>query len=349
MGRLQCPAGTYSTEVGGTKCISCPPGRYNSEVGATVCQACKGLEYQDLGGQTKCRACPSGQYWISDQTTEFDEADGYCAECPLGATCSPLGGIVPYPNYFIFTDDDRVVQARICLPGFCETCANQSYSKSDEIVPGQVFSCCTVNRPDAEANPLCGRCDSEYYLADGECIYCTETDKGLATVVVLLTWLYITVFHSTTQIPNSSDTRIFLNLMQFIFLFLVLRAGNLATWLGLFNFNFFNASSSSCVAPLTDMQRLSTGIVAPLVSYGFLILNFVIHYCVWFGYHRAGQCRYSMCTRKERRKFVEEIFSLPVSEYPQFAPIYHQYQRTTLAFLCTSYMSIVQTLLTFFS
>ncbi len=153
----------------------------------------------------------------------------------------------------------------------------------------------------------------------------------------------------TTQIKNSSDTRIFLNLMQFIFLFLVLRAGNLATWLGLFNFNFFNASSSSCVAPLTDMQRLSTGIVAPLVSYGFLILNFVIHYCVWFGYHRAGQCRYSMCTRKERRKFVEEIFSLPVSEYPQFAPIYHQYQRTTLAFLCTSYMSIVQTLLTFFS
>ncbi len=143
-------------------------------------------------------------------------------------------------------------------------------------------------------------------------------------------------------------SRIFLNLMQFIYLFLALRAGNLAGWLSTFNFNFFLASSSSCVAPLTDMQRLSTGILAPLVSYGFLIVNLALHFMIWKA-HRLGHCQYGLCLKKDRRKFIEEIFSVPVSDHMSFTPIIYQYQRTTLAFLCTSYMSIVQTLLTFFS
>ncbi len=127
-----------------------------------------------MEGQIKCRTCPQGQYWVSDLITA-SESDGHCEECPLGATCSPVDGIVPYPNYFIYTDSDRFVQARVCLPGFCETCTNQSFARSDDLVPGQVFSCCTANRPLASDNPLCGRCNSEYYLSGGDCI-CTLSD-----------------------------------------------------------------------------------------------------------------------------------------------------------------------------
>ncbi len=167
---IQCPAGSYSNTDGASNCHFCPAGRYNDATGASACRACTGLEYQDLEGQIKCRTCPQGQYWLSDLSTVI-ESDGQCEECPLGATCSPVDGIVPYPNYFIYTDADRLVQARVCLPGFCETCTNQSFARSEALVPGQVFSCCS---PQSSNNPLCGRCDDDYYLSDGDCI-CTST------------------------------------------------------------------------------------------------------------------------------------------------------------------------------
>ncbi len=87
---------------------------------------------------------------------------------------------------------------------------------------------------------------------------------------------------------------IFLNLTQYVLIFLVTRAGNLTNFLSLFNLyvsppdripfpsfhcfltlthlmvlmvgsNFFQAGSSSCIAPFTDLERLASGIYAPLI------------------------------------------------------------------------------------
>ncbi len=134
----------------------------------------------------------------------------------------------------MYTDSDRTLRSTRCLPGYCDMCeAGEAPSVSDELVPGRTYSCCTENRPAASSNPLCGQCSKpDYYVSDRSCVYCVETNGGLAFAVVMLTWLYVTLFHSLSQI-NRSDTRIFLNLVQFVSIYFVTRAGSLTTWLQL--------------------------------------------------------------------------------------------------------------------
>jgi hypothetical protein len=43
---------------------------------------------------------------------------------------------------------------------------------------------------------------------------------------LLITWLYVTVFHRLSQM-SSADTRILINYLQFVFIYLSTQAGNL--------------------------------------------------------------------------------------------------------------------------
>ncbi len=105
------------------------------------------------------------------------------------------------------------------------------------------------------------------------------------------------------------------------------------------------------MAPFTDLERLAAGIYAPLLSFGFLVVNFILHY-VLYRLYRGGVfpgCLGCVFTRHRDDPYLLSIFKLPLSELQSFERVIHQYQRTSLAFLCTSYLSVVQTVLQFFS
>ncbi len=203
-----CAKGRFSATVGSITCEDCPRGRYASELGSTACQNCTGLKFQSSTGQTTCQTCPDGQYFLSDSLQVLDETfEANCQACPVGMTCSGADGIVPDPAFFVYADADRVLQAKPCLPGYCEACPNRTSNVANDIAAAQTYSCCTVNRPPSAINPLCGQCSKpDYFLNSGSCVYCVETQWRLVILVLLCTWLYMTVFHSLSQISRS-DTR----------------------------------------------------------------------------------------------------------------------------------------------
>src|SRR5262249_2749322 len=66
----------------------------------------------------------------------------------------------------------------------------------------------------------------------------------------------------------------------------------------LFNFNFFTSVSTQCVAPISDMVSLASGLFVPLMGLGFLAINIGMHFVTW-KLLRAGQyCRFDICTER---------------------------------------------------
>ncbi len=80
-----------------------------------------------------------------------------------------------------------------------------------------------------------------------------------------------------------------------MFLFLLTQSSTLSAWLAVFNFNIAAALGKTCVAPLTDMQRLASGLYVPVIGFCLLCANIVIHYGLWLVL-RAGYCQMQCCT-----------------------------------------------------
>ncbi len=65
--------------------------------------------------------------------------------------------------------------------------------------------------------------------------------------------------------------------------------------------------------------------------------------------YRAGYCKYAVFEAHPEPECWQSLIGLPLSDISDWSVIVHRYQRSTLAFICGSYMSIVQTVLQFFS
>lgn len=176
------------------------------------------------------------------------------------------------------------------------------------------------------------------------CAVCKETDPGLVFLFLLIAWISVIVFHLVAQLA-SPDMRIFINFVQFVFLFLLTQSSTLSAYLAIFNLNIAQAIGSTCVAPLTDMQRLTTGILVPCLGFALLCGNVIIHYGVW-RLLKAGFCRSECCWYNEHP--IGAIM-MEWEKLDSFATILDSYRRTALAFLATSYPSVTQSVLTFFS
>jgi hypothetical protein len=115
------------------------------------------------------------------------------------------------------------------------------------------------------------------------------------------------------------------------FLFVVnTQAGNLTSWLSLFNFNVFLSGGGTCIAPLTDFELLVTGLWVPLLCFGFLMVNMLLHYMLWLCTRKQPQC---VDNRVWELEFFQEL-----KKAPDFWRIVLTYRRTTLGFFASSCM-----------
>jgi hypothetical protein len=114
------------------------------------------------------------------------------------------------------------------------------------------------------------------------------------------------------------------------FLFVHAQAGNLTSWLSLFNFNVFLSGGGTCIAPLTDFELLVTGLWVPLLCFGFLMANMLLHYMLWLCTHKQPQC---VDNRVWELEFFQEL-----KKVPEFGRIVLTYRRTTLGFFASSCM-----------
>jgi hypothetical protein len=100
--------------------------------------------------------------------------------------------------------------------------------------------------------------------------------------------------------------------------------------LAIFNFNVFSAGSNpTCIAPLTDMQRLATGLFVPLFGFGFLAINCLLHSSVWV-------CRRGFDGSRNRSDSSALCFVL--AHHQSIPALIRTYRRTALAYLCSSCM-----------
>ena len=123
--------------------------------------------------------------------------------------------------------------------------------------------------------------------------------------------------------------------MQFVLVFLQTRAGGVVAWLSLFNFNLFQSSGDTCVAPLPPLAQLATGLFLPLVGFGLLLWNAFLHWLLWM-LLRTGRCD-APCppAYAKKRSGIRKMFAeLRLNE--TFWPVFNTYRRTFLAFLCSS-------------
>ncbi len=287
--------------------------------------------------------------------------------CPRGVACTK-SGISAEDGYYVYFSRDQSLQSIQCLSGYCKTCSGGAFAGSAltamgvngsapdlGVAPGVVLSCCTENRPEAKQNPLCGACVQPDYFVWGEsCVYCTEANVPAVFGLLVLAWLYVTVFHVLAQ-RHSADTRIFINFTQFVYIFTSTIAGGATAWLALFNFNVFQTTGGTCIAPFTDMQRLAAGLFVPVVSFAFLCINCVVHAILWKCYS-AGWCQYFLCVPSTDDSTTGESCGYSVMRAAigcnvsgPFGGVFDTYRRTALAFLCSSYTSVVSTVMSFFS
>ncbi len=152
-----------------------------------------------------------------------------------------------------------------------------------------------------------------------------------------------------------------------MYLFLIsTEAGSLNGWLAIFNFNIFQSSGGSiCVAPLTDMQRLTSGLWVVAMGFGFLLFNCICHFAMWNVVKKTGwtfdTLRVCCTCRPADEPSLPELNDdggmgrvawsdvRPYLKHDHFRQVLHTYLRTSLGFMASSYPSVTQTVFTFFS
>lgn len=345
-----CPPGKYSAANESHTCLDCEQNQFSQNSRSSTCSTCTGILFQNSKGQTACQSCLAGQYYNNRA----------CSLCPTGAICDGARGIVTTDDYYVYyrrdtgPDEPVVLQSVQCLPQYCKACpaTNATNKALTGLHAGMVFSCCSENRPASDINPMCGVCDTGYTIYGNVCVPCSTTDGGIVFLLIVMQWIYVTVFHWFAQIDNA-DLRIFLNFIQFVFLFLATQASNLTAWLSLFNFNILTSVSTTCVAPLTDMQSLASGIYVPMFGFALLGVNIGIHYIVW-RFMRKGYCAWKLCvdqkyeSRNPISNMIREQF-VALRNTDSFYTVWNMYRRTALGFLANSYTSVSQSVFTFFS
>jgi hypothetical protein len=105
----------------------------------------------------------------------------------------------------------------------------------------------------------------------------------------------------------------------------------------IFNFNTFQGGGSVCVAPMSDLQRLATGLWVPLVAVVFLLVNCLIHCIAWrCAAHQQWCCHKLHCP--DRCVNSESIHDL--GRIPSVWLIIRKYRRTLIGFAASACKSL---------
>ncbi len=349
----------------------CPAQSISSLPHSTSCTSCIGVRTQPAIGQTVCRFCLSGTFY----SRTLDQ----CQTCKPGVICNSSGIFGDGNHYVYYNLAQDTIESIPCLNGYCEVCPKfpedaVAYSVDPEtnltivnpsfvpLTDGVVFSCCSANRMPPQGNNMCGDCLPGHYIWGSECVLCDKANVPVITMFVLVTWFYVSVFYRLAQISRA-DTRIFINFVQFVLIFLQTRAGGLVAWLSVFNFNVFQSSGGTCVAPLAPLANLATGLFIPIVGFGLLLWNAFLHWVMWNRF-RTGMCdrccwgtesaaapfKYELAPGEQASSsFYWKRFWFELRAKTEYWPIWNTYRRTFLAFLCSSYPSIAQAVFNFFN
>ena len=115
-----------------------------------------------------------------------------CQICPEGLACTGSKVLLTQPSY-VFRNPDTQLWATVpCLTGYCQQCAQTANSTAD-------VTCCGDSRKAAAENPLCGLCADGFVGWNGACIVCNQTNGGVVFALLLLSWVYVTLFHRLSQ------------------------------------------------------------------------------------------------------------------------------------------------------
>jgi hypothetical protein len=164
-----------------------------------------------------------------------------------------------------------------CLPGLCAQ-GSACNTTQGESAYG-VTSCCGANRMPAVDNPLCGDCMEGYSDWGGKCVKCDSVNGGLIFMYVVLSFAFVMAFHLISQSTNSGDSSIFVYFAQMCLLFVGPEAW--IAWSSIFNMNIMTTTASTCIAPITPMQKLLLGVIVPLLIAAELLIVAIVHGVLW--------------------------------------------------------------------
>ena len=179
--KFNCPAGSYSSIVGSTVCLSCPAGSFSSTVGSTVCASCPAGSYSSTVGSTVCTSCPAGSFSSTVGST-------VCASCPAGSFSSTVGSTVCTScpaGKFSSTVGSTVCTS--CPAGkfssttgstVCASCPAGSFSS----VMGSVAcaSCPAGTFSSTTGSTVCASCPAGTFSNTTGSIVCTSCNSSLA-------------------------------------------------------------------------------------------------------------------------------------------------------------------------
>jgi hypothetical protein len=326
-----CDVGFYNSNYSvkfNASCLQCPPDHYAAHNASSQCDACTLGKFQPIIASASCSNCGVGQYLRLDTSSAVQKL--FCIPCPAGTTCpdglSVRANINKYVTFHSLTGEALVYD---CQLGYCTDCSGDDNPGSISPITGMAAqTCCASNRVTAigNINPVCGQCNPGYSTWSGECVQCDRVHWDYVILFIIISWFYVYVFHKISQ-TTSSDTKIFLYYIQMVLAFANQTVGWL-NWLSFFQFNFSESTQTLCLAPLTPIQKLISGIIAPAICFAELYVTAFLHFCCW----------------KYNRSIVSPKSWLPAGEKWNYSP----FVRTTCALLIFSYNSVVDATLKYF-
>jgi hypothetical protein len=297
-----CIAGSFSNVTNAAGCYACDIGRFAANPGQPQCDQCPLGRTQPHTGRPDCQECQINEYALGLA----------CFPCPAGAVCAG-GRIDARPGVYLYMqDENQGVRALVCGDG--GRCLG-GHACGGNATSG-VINCCTPNRLPPLQNPLCALCLPGYVEWNSACVRCDDQYGAVLFWLLLLTWVYLLVFHRLSQ-TTRGETKIFITFTQLYVRLFSSQFGSIS-WFGLFDFDAPTMAGGRCVAPLNAAQKLLMGVIVPLVALGLLQINCVGHF----------------------------LLARSIKRFPAFSPA--AYVRTSIGVLLFSYNTMQAVLYKFF-
>ncbi|KAI9136520.1 concanavalin A-like lectin/glucanase domain-containing protein [Paraphysoderma sedebokerense] len=215
---VQCAPGTFA-DLTTKSCVSCPPGQYTLQNESVFgsCRVCPRNTYQILEGQTSCLECPKNEFQDTPGSTKCkrcsetpnapsppcvnsckrgfrktQNSDGVdtCVECSNGYNFNGTGVCYPCPEGTTCYKDVVVTKSNFWIDPYSLT----NYSISPIVYSCPIKSCDANNTCKPHfTGPLCGQCETGYYLWHEECVACDSGSNqvlwsllGIGAIIVVI-------------------------------------------------------------------------------------------------------------------------------------------------------------------
>eukprot|EP00698_Gefionella_okellyi_P001948 TRINITY_DN1181_c0_g1_i2.p1 TRINITY_DN1181_c0_g1~~TRINITY_DN1181_c0_g1_i2.p1 ORF type:complete len:1360 (+),score=378.76 TRINITY_DN1181_c0_g1_i2:1034-5113(+) len=276
-------------------CTQCPPGSYSVTSGATSCQTCNPSIMACNGAFA---AAVQGYFVLFDpvavEAKSYQCATAQCSgvQCvnQYGAPCQSIFSTTPY------------------------TCVNRNTSESTGLIAvgetGFVTDYCyTINQCAAgRAGFMCGQCQPGFGYWGNQCVDCTQPDKWLIPVLLLLNWAYVAFMHVLLSFQGNALSRSIIYFAQATDI--VLGPVYLVqVWLSILNVRA--TGGSHCLFLADYFDQYTNSMAMPVISLVQLALTYII-------ISIASKVRTQQWANASRW-FIRPLFSLMLSVYTPFS------------------------------